>query len=446
MIPTGTAAIRGSIQATAHAERTKLWLLRAIAVLSGIVIPLLVIGRGATSILLPVIGGLCAVVLLLSWPRFWPRIWQGSALAAAMVGMLAVLLVSVIGSIKPAFSFTIWLQLAGLILLVAALPLVLTEDRKLFDWTLCILLAMGLLGSAVVVVSIYVWPPLLGYLRPVDSPTAYHAALRLKSYGAVMPCLAPVLVWAGFRLGGAWRAVAIAAVVLGGIVVYGVNNRAAVGGYAGAAALILLALLLRRIGRPARVAVSVALALVLAAVGGWVMTHLPAMPFDGTQPVRLPTWLVDTHRQIIWGFTFDRALDRPWFGWGLSVANFTPGANDPIPVVGQVFVPLHPHNWVLQILCEAGLVGLTGVATGFVLFLRKLIRVAPVAKGAGWAALGVTGAFFVSNLANFSIWQGWWQAVFVILVSISLAGTVADSASLGVDEQRAASEPAPVAA
>jgi hypothetical protein len=158
------------------------------------------------------------------------------------------LLVSVIGSIKPAFSFTIWLQLTGLILLVAALPLLLAEDRKLFAWTFRILRVMALLGSAIAVISVYIWPPLLGYVRPVDTPTADQSARRLKSYGAVMPCLAPVLLWAGIRLGGAWRAAAVLGVVLGGIVVYGVNNRAALGGYASAIGLMLLALALRHAG------------------------------------------------------------------------------------------------------------------------------------------------------------------------------------------------------
>ena len=39
----------------------RIHVLRAIAVLAGLVIPLLVIGRGAASILVPVIGGLVAL-------------------------------------------------------------------------------------------------------------------------------------------------------------------------------------------------------------------------------------------------------------------------------------------------------------------------------------------------------------------------------------------------
>ena len=49
------------------APAQRIHVLRAIAVLAGLVIPLLVIGRGAASILVPVIGGLTA--LALHWPR-----------------------------------------------------------------------------------------------------------------------------------------------------------------------------------------------------------------------------------------------------------------------------------------------------------------------------------------------------------------------------------------
>ena len=34
------------------------------------------------------------------------------------------------------------------------------------------------------------------------------------------------------------------------------------------------------------------------------------------------------------------------------------------------------------------------------------------------AALGLSGAFFVSMLANFSVWQGWWQSVFAVLLRL----------------------------
>ncbi|HEY7609097.1 MAG TPA: O-antigen ligase family protein [Alphaproteobacteria bacterium] len=403
-------------------DATQRLFLLVLVVLTGVVIPLLVIGRGAASILVPIIGGMVAVLIAFAEPEQRRRLWPGSALGWAIAVMLSVQLLSAIFSIKLGFSLTIWLQLAGLLLLTGSLPHFLAEGPDLLPWTLRILVTASVVCTAIAVISIFMWPPLLGYVRPVDTPTAYFSALRLKSYGAVMPCLAPVLLWAGFRLGGFWRSTAIVAVILGAMVVYGTNNRAALGGYAGAAGFVLLAVLLKQASAISRILIVLAFVAAAGAVGLWVISHLPPMPFEGAQSMRLPTWLVDAHRQVIWGFVLDRALERPWLGWGLSTSNFVPGANDAIPGIGQTFVPLHPHNWVLQLFCESGIVGLAAASAALLLFLRALFRSAVSGQRAGWAALGLSGAFFVSALANFSIWQGWWQSVFVVLMSVVLTG------------------------
>jgi O-antigen ligase len=247
-------------------------------------------------------------------------------------------------------------------------------------------------------------------------------AVYLKSYGAVMPCLAPVLLWAGWRLGGAWRWAAVAAVLIGGAVVYGAANRAAIGGYVGVVLFVGVALALKHAPRTARLGAAALFAVAAAALAWYVLAHLPPMPFEGPQTVRLPTWLVDAHRQTIWGFVFDKALERPWLGWGLSTANFLPGANDPVPGIGQTFVPLHAHNWVVQLFNDAGALGLAAALAALAVFLLGLERRFRAGESGALAALGLSGAFFVSSLANFSIWQGWWQSVFAVLLAIALAG------------------------
>lgn len=404
-----------------HAEWNRIWALRVLAVLVGIVIPLLVIGRGATAILVPVIGGL--TLFLIRWPHVGQRLarWKRDPLAVALGAMLTLWLVSVALSIKPGFSAAIWLQVLGLLLLIALLPSVLAEIPANRDLALKALVAASFAGSAIAVISIYLWPPLLSYVRPVDTPLSYHSALRLKSYAAVMPCLAPVVLWAGFRLRGAWPWLAAGCAALGILIVFGTGNRAAVGGYAGAAAIVAFFLVLGRVPRKYRVGIVVAVAAALAIAGILVIAELPRMPFDGIEQPKLPTWLIDAHRQVIWGFVWDHALERPWFGWGPSTANFLPGADDKIPVIGQTFVPLHAHNWVLQLFSDVGLLGLAAAAVAVGLFFRRLVSAAWSGAGAAWAALTLAGVFFVSTLANFSIWQSWWQSVFVILLSITLA-------------------------
>lgn len=393
------------------------------ALLCAIVVPLLVIGRGAAAILVPIIGG-----IVVGWTVREHRLrallaWRHDALGIALIAMLVAWLATVPGSIKFGFSLAIWFQAAGLMLLASTLPRLLVDDAATFRLVLRTFVVASLLGCALAAVSIFVWPPTLSYVRPVDTPTPYYAALRLKAYAAVMPCLAPVVLWAGRRLGLAWLVCAVVAVILGGAIVYGTGNRAALGGYAGVVGVLVIVTVLRVLSRRARVAALVAIGVVVAALAALVVTRLPAMPYDGTQPPQLPVWLVDAHRQVIWGFVLDRALERPLLGWGVSTANFLPGANDPIPVLGQTFVPLHPHNWVLQLFSDTGAIGLATAFIALGLLALRLGRRAFDGDAASLAGLALMGAFFVSTLANFSIWQSWWQSVFVILLALALAGS-----------------------
>ena len=211
---------------TLVAPPQRIHVLRAIAVLAGLVIPLLVIGRAPAAILVPVIGGLVAVTF------YWPRTLEPlraalrRPLVAALAVMFALWLPSVAGSLKPGFSLAIWFQVLGLVLFVACLSALLAENPGLHRWTLRVLLAMGVIGCAIAAISLTLWPKLLEFVRPVTLTTAATPVNYLKSYAAVMPCLAPVLLWAGFRLGGAWRAAAIVAVLLGFVIVHTTGNRA----------------------------------------------------------------------------------------------------------------------------------------------------------------------------------------------------------------------------
>ncbi len=414
---------------TVLAAPQRIHVLRAIAVLAGLVIPLLVIGRGAASILVPVIGGL--VALTFYWPRSVEPLRAALArpLVAALAAMFALWLPAVAGSLKPGFSLAIWFQVLGMMLLVACLARVLSESPALHRWTLRVLLAMAVVGCAIAAGSLLVWPQLLEYVRPVKIGGNVTPIHYLKSYAAVMPCLAPILLWAGFRLGGAWRLAAIVAVILGALIVHATGNRAALAGYGGALVFVLAAVALKRAPRALRLAAAAAFAAVAVAAVWYVVTHLPPMPYQGPETNRMPVSLVDAHRQAIWGFVFDKALERPWFGWGPSMANFLPGADDPVPGLGQTFVPLHAHNWVLQLFNDVGALGLAPALAALAVFLLGLERRFRAGDAAALAALGLSGAFFVSMLANFSVWQGWWQSVFAVLLPIALAGSAQNKVS-----------------
>ena len=142
---------------------------------------------------------------------------------------------------------------------------------------------------------------------------------------------------------------------------------------------------------------------------------------------------VDPHRQLIWSFTLDRAMERPFFGYGIDAINKVEGASEIIPFFNQEFIPSHPHNWMLEILAETGVAGLSAMLLALALLLRELYRQAMTGRdpAAGWAAIALFGTFWGSSLANFSIWAAWWQASFWLLLAILVAANIRLGGSAG---------------
>lgn len=136
------------------------------------------------------------------------------------------------------------------------------------------------------------------------------------------------------------------------------------------------------------------------------------------------TWLT-SHINLNWGFRVEiwhRVQEliaaRPWFGYGFDTARLL--AQGP----GIVF--LHPHNGLLQVWLELGLVGV-------VLFLgwcgamvrRPLASVrAPAALATAAATITALAVFW---LVSFGIWQGWWLgAIGLVLCALALSLRVAE--------------------
>lgn len=128
------------------------------------------------------------------------------------------------------------------------------------------------------------------------------------------------------------------------------------------------------------------------------------------------------HRFAIWEFTLARIVERPWLGWGLDASPFLPGGDDTAWPHAKL-MPLHPHNFILQIWLELGLAGLVA-ALAIILWLAvgvatprpRLLVFAGLTALLG--ALGIAGA-------SFGLWQTWWLTSLLIaaLTWQALAGT-----------------------
>jgi O-antigen ligase len=116
------------------------------------------------------------------------------------------------------------------------------------------------------------------------------------------------------------------------------------------------------------------------------------------------------HRLHIWRFTAGRIMEKPVLGWGMNASRVIPRrkeqARDDVRGTYGQLMPLHPHNFALQVWLETGAPGAVLVALFAVVLLR---RIGGANSGRPGTAL-FAGQFFtgVGILAfGFGVWQSW---------------------------------------
>lgn len=131
------------------------------------------------------------------------------------------------------------------------------------------------------------------------------------------------------------------------------------------------------------------------------------------------------HRAMIWSFALDRLAERPVLGWGLDAARAIPGADDnsshpdclPPETWGlNQIMPLHPHNGVMHVWLELGVVG---AFLGLGLILSTLRKAYALNSYRSLQALitGSAAAYFIIALLSFGVWQGWWIATLIMTMA-----------------------------
>ena len=74
----------------------------------------------------------------------------------------------------------------------------------------------------------------------------------------------------------------------------------------------------------------------------------------------IPIQIIDAHRQFIWGFSIDKFKDKLILGYGPDTSNFISGSQQTIgsAYTGTMnFIPSHPHNFLIELLLEVGILG-----------------------------------------------------------------------------------------
>lgn len=121
---------------------------------------------------------------------------------------------------------------------------------------------------------------------------------------------------------------------------------------------------------------------------------------------------VTVHARLeLWIYVAGKILQQPVTGYGLEIGRYM--VLDDMP--RQFFHGIrmhHPHNGVLQIWFELGLIGALAASAAWIYLFRTL---AGLSGGVQAAALGaVTYAFTVSTVSH-GLWQSWWIAAMIWL-------------------------------
>lgn len=135
--------------------------------------------------------------------------------------------------------------------------------------------------------------------------------------------------------------------------------------------------------------------------------------------MKIPTELIDTHRQYIWGFSLNKFFNKPLLGYGPDTSNFIEGSQE---IIGSKntgtmpYIPSHPHNFIIEILLDTGLIGLLSFSIfNLVYFFRIFNNLNSKGK---YLLVCFIFYFWGASLVNFSYWNGWWQTSFFFLISI----------------------------
>lgn len=386
------------------------------AILIGIAVPFSQIGYAVTTTALAV----ACVLIMLRRDRM-ARLRGVASTLRSPVGIAAAVLFlawvpSLIVSIDPAKSLQVWLRMiAYLSLGVLVWSFLKTEEAAI---ALCgkTLIIASLVTVVLAMINFSGMTELIGVIR-LKSWSDGLAVQTMKHYASPAACLLPVLVMLGWRLGGAWRMATFFAAA--GLLLFIVLTRggAAMAGLALGVGFVGIAVLAGRRPMAMVAAWLLVVALFLVWLAWFARQGIPDYADAASYPVDVG--IIDTHRQIIWNYTLSRFVEAPFFGYGIDAINKIADAStavlNPFRVYQQL-IPSHPHNWIIEVLAETGVVGLVAMLVALSVLVARIFVPGRQRSAAGQLTLiALFAIFFGSSLANFSFWASWWQITFIAL-------------------------------
>ncbi len=133
------------------------------------------------------------------------------------------------------------------------------------------------------------------------------------------------------------------------------------------------------------------------------------------------------YRAFIWDFTVDRISEKPILGWGIGASKRI-GTDEAGVIIDPIFgafgepIPLHPHNSILQIWLEFGLVGAFFACAIVIRAIYLLDRITDTPFKRVWSFSIFMMLMCFYNF-NYSISSSWWMTTVMVILALSVAFT-----------------------
>lgn len=357
------------------------------------------------TVVLLLLGVLAVPVLTRTQALSWPFI--DPLLGGGLMALVAWSMVSTLWAPGPSFTSslrTALVILAGLVLVKTAVHLdAITRRRAQIAVMVGILAAMFFfafeLATSAAITRMLRGIPLADF----DAPVGFNPVSRGTAVLALVLWPAVAVLW---RLWGkpAWGIMAIAAAATVALLLPMLAGFLAI---AVGAVTFALAYRFRRATLAVMAAAFVAYAVAAPVLSTTVLGPELLAKVEIGQPL---SW---EHRLGIWRHVAGKALERPWRGHGFDASRYFGRAGVTVQALNKEdrfdALPLHPHNAVLQLWLELGIIGIAAFLLIFAGVVRTIWRLGGHAI-IGAAATASLASYLTVALLSFGVWQSWWHA------------------------------------
>ncbi|MBL6933761.1 MAG: O-antigen ligase family protein [Rhodospirillales bacterium] len=371
-----------------------------------------------------VLFGLGVVLVLVSGLLRGQKIRLSISPGLILCFALAVLsLASALWSMTPEASFkkglVLLLVLFGGLSLSQSVRRLNIAGRRLFDVGM---IAGGILGFLIIAVEILFESPIVALLWQIRGRTPehhYHLIQTINQGAAVSAIFLLLWTLALWRIKGAtWASIGFAVFAMALVFCQADSHKIAL-------ALGLVAALVVYFGNKIVLKGLAVLFIVSTLSAPWSVSVMPDPLQAGSGAAVLPN--SSQHRLVIWQATVDHIFQRPWLGSGFDTARafynkqqkvkhyYGGKGEDTIWVNNFEPIPLHPHNGVLQVWLELGVIGALLLSGGILFVVRNINSLENRFQQAMVLGSFVTG--LVIFAISYGAWQSWWMATIWLLLA-----------------------------